>query len=469
MKKTYTLILLISLTISFCLPIQAETVTYTVASTTSVTTSGTAPTGSSATFKNTYTTANQMTKDNSTTLTLSGFGGYKITGIVLSMKSNNKAGSGTFSAIVGTTTIAKISSATAFNSWYDNTEYSSSYKDVTVTLTNSNCAIGTSDVVTITIACTVNSLYIQSYTITYEQACTKPEFSISNKTITLTEASDIYDMSGLSINKGGSTGAITYSCDDEDNVEIEGSNFLTGSAGTYTINATMAADETYCEATTSFTIKVIDPSAPKYTITWSAPNSTETTTVTQGDALDLPTTDPTSCSETYTHFVGWFTQPAGTEDNPTTLPATQVTASTIPTANTTYYAVFSDETTGAVANWQLVTSESDLIAGATYTLSSSSDKTGKFLSTKADNNYKADDWSSSTATPVKLTLGGVAGSWTFYDTANKGYLYAASSSKNYLRVQTTNDANGQWTIAIGIGSAATITAQGTNADRKSVV
>ncbi len=97
-----------------------------------------------------------------------------------------------------------------------------------------------------------------SITITYETAdsCTTPTFTIADKTITLSEASNLYDMStNLTINKGGSTGAITYSCNDE-NVMIDGNTFYTATAGTYTINATMAADDTYCEAPTSFTIIV---------------------------------------------------------------------------------------------------------------------------------------------------------------------------------------------------------------------
>ena len=79
-----------------------------------------------------------------------------------------------------------------------------------------------------------------------------------------------------------------------------------------------------------------------YTITWSAAGNETTTTVTQGDAVVLPDT-PTSCSDEYTTFVGWFTAAAGIETNPSNdLPGTQVTASTIPTGNTTYYAVWAD-------------------------------------------------------------------------------------------------------------------------------
>ncbi len=144
------------------------TVTYTVASTTSLTTSGTAPAGSSATFKNTFATKDQITKDNSQTYTLSGYKGYTIKKVVLSMKSNKSSGAGTFSLKAGDKTLAEITSGTTFNKWFDNTAYSTSYKDVTVKLTNENYLIQTGENVVLVIAATTNSLYCQSITITYE-------------------------------------------------------------------------------------------------------------------------------------------------------------------------------------------------------------------------------------------------------------------------------------------------------------
>jgi hypothetical protein len=143
-------------------------VTYTVSSTSAVTTSGTAPTGSSATFKNTYTTANQMISGKSQTYTLSGYNGKTIKKVVLSMKSNKKAGAGTFSLKAGETSLAEIKDATTFNNWFDNTAYSTDFKDVTVTLTNDKYVIQTGENVVLVIAATVNSLYCQSVTITYE-------------------------------------------------------------------------------------------------------------------------------------------------------------------------------------------------------------------------------------------------------------------------------------------------------------
>ena len=51
---------------------------------------------------------------------------------------------------------------------------------------------------------------------------------------------------------------------------------------------------------------------------------------------------------------------------------------------------------------------------------------------------------------------------TFAFNVGNGFLYAASSGSNYLRTQTTNDANGSWTIEISSAGVATIKAQGTN-------
>lgn len=103
-------------------------------------------------------------------------------------------------------------------------------------------------------------------------------------------------------------------------------------------------DATYEDSEKSSTAEFTTLPTP-YTITWSTPTDTSTTEVTPGDKVVLPVTNPTSCSSTYTNFVGWFTEAAGSESNPSTAkPATQVTAATIPTGDATYYAVFSDAT-----------------------------------------------------------------------------------------------------------------------------
>ena len=103
------------------------------------------------------------------TFTLSGYAGYKITGITLSMKSNTSSGAGTFSMVAGSTTLSSISDA-KFNTsfWYG--AWSTSYVNITPTMTNNNYTIGSGENVVITIAATANSLYCQYITVTYEPA-----------------------------------------------------------------------------------------------------------------------------------------------------------------------------------------------------------------------------------------------------------------------------------------------------------
>lgn len=164
----------------------ATDVTYTVSSTSAVTTSGTAPTGSSATYASTYSTKYQLTSGNSMTLTLSGYSGKKITGITLSMKSNTSKGSGSLSVKAGTTTIASISDD-AFNSssWYG--AWSTSFVDVNVSMSNDSYAIQNGENVVITIAATANSLYCQSFKLSYADASgggsTTPSITASNVNI----------------------------------------------------------------------------------------------------------------------------------------------------------------------------------------------------------------------------------------------------------------------------------------------
>lgn len=149
--------------------VSVNSVTYTPTSATAVTTTGTAPVESSITFNNTYNNKNQITKNNSQTYTIKGFEGCTIKKVVLSMKSNKDAGAGTFSLKAGTTELAAIKNSTTFNKWYNNKSYSTSYKDVTVSLTNDSYTIKADEDVVIVIKASVNSLYCQSVTIEYEQ------------------------------------------------------------------------------------------------------------------------------------------------------------------------------------------------------------------------------------------------------------------------------------------------------------
>lgn len=140
-------------------------VTYTVSSTTAVATSGVAPQGSAATYSQTYGTKCQMTAGNSITLTLSGFGGLKITGAEVSVKSNKSGGAGSLSLSSEDNTIAAIQGS-AFNTENWNNAWSTSY--VTKVLDVTPTTIGSDDTIVLTIAATANSLYFESLTLYYE-------------------------------------------------------------------------------------------------------------------------------------------------------------------------------------------------------------------------------------------------------------------------------------------------------------
>lgn len=176
-----------------------NTVTYTITSTSAVSTSGIAPTGSSATFNNTYSTKNQLTKGNKATLTLSGFYNQKITRITLNMKSNSSAGAGYLSMVAGNESLVSIgssSSGVAFDSNNWNGSYTTSYTNVTPTMTNDSYVIQSGEKVVIVIGATTNSLYIQSYTLTYEDA-SKPTYTVK------------WHVNGKEYTSGEPTGTVT--------------------------------------------------------------------------------------------------------------------------------------------------------------------------------------------------------------------------------------------------------------------
>ena len=79
--------------------------------------------------------------------------------------------------------------------------------------------------------------------------------------------------------------------------------------------------------------------------------------------------------------------------------------------------------------------------------------------TKNDNLITVDETTNKNVTV--LTLGQSDDKYTFYDESNNGYLYAASSSSNYLKTQATLNDNGKCTIEIA-NDVATIKFQGTN-------
>lgn len=144
---------------------------------------GTAPAGSSIEFKNTYGTKEQLTKDNSMTYTLKGYEGCIIKSLSMSMHSNKSAGTGKFSLVAGSTTLAEIASNTGFNqtAWYG--AWSQAYVNVVPTMIKDDYVIQSGENVVLTISASANSLFCQSITITYEEVTASvatPTFSVAS-------------------------------------------------------------------------------------------------------------------------------------------------------------------------------------------------------------------------------------------------------------------------------------------------
>lgn len=131
----------------------------------------------------------------------------------------------------------------------------------------------------------------------------------------------------------------------------------------------------------------------------------------------------------------------------------------------------------AQTTYTKVTSASGLEAGAMYLIVGNDEELGDFaMGYQKQNNRHAvavtDDGGNITVTPAidpysegdanQFMLGGSANAWTFYDPLREGYLYAASSSSNQLKTQSTNNANGEWSIVFNADGTAEVVAQGEN-------
>lgn len=114
----------------------------------------------------------------------------------------------------------------------------------------------------------------------------------------------------------------------------------------------------------------------------------------------------------------------------------------------------------------LVTDASELSIGDTIIIASESValSTNQKSNNRGEAAIEVDDnevvYISADVQKIALESGVLNGTFAF--NVGDGYLYAASSSKNYLRTQNTIDANASWKITIDSDALAEITAQGDN-------
>lgn len=195
------------------------------------------------------------------TLTLSGYAGKKITGLTLSMSSNKDKGAGYLDAKIGTKSFASLGSSASgvnFNEWFDNTKFTTNYKDVTANVKAT--VVEENEDIVIVIGATVNSLYCQSFTLTYEKVSDKPSANISFNDKSYT-ASLGTTFNAPELNNPNNV-SVSYKSSKENVATVDASTgavTLVG-AGTTTITASYNDENgEYANSTASYTLKVIDP------------------------------------------------------------------------------------------------------------------------------------------------------------------------------------------------------------------
>ena len=264
--------------------------------------------------------------------------------------------------------------------------------------------------------------------------------SVSGKVITAAPAAGHY-ISGYSVTSGTAT------------VQQSGNTFVVNAESDCTVQINFAA-----KATTSV-------------IFFENGTLASNRMVYAGDSIVLPG-HTTALPEGYT-FLGWSAaEVADTTDLPTCQKAGN--ALTV-NGDTTLYAIYSyaEEVSSGAESYVLVTDAGQLYEGATvviaasnanYALSTTQNSNNRGAATITKNSDHTISWTSNVQ---ELTLGAgtTDGTYSFH-TGSKGYLYCAStSSKNYLRTQTTLDAKASFTITVSSNGVSKIVSKTTSSTR----
>lgn len=436
-----------------------------------VSSSGICPAESTASYSTTYSTLGQLTAGNYMTLTLSGYQNQIIKGIDLEMHSNAPGsgvkGAGYMSAVVGTDTIAKVGKSTSavnFKEWPGMTAYTSSYTNVSIPMTLDTRKIEDDETIVIKITATANSLYCDKFTIYYETSTT-PVINAENVNLVYSATSGEIPYTITNPN-GASLTAVKTTGDWISGVTVDGANskvtFTTsansgvGREGTITLSYTGASDKV---------VKVYQE-AQKYTVTYAAG--------TGGSGTMTDSNSPYEYGAEVTLLDNTFTAPSGKMFNGWSVtdgssnPVTTADGKfTMPNSNVTVTAQWRDKD-----KFELVNSTEGLVAGKHYIITNGTTETVYAMGYQNSNNrpkskavsFDDDDNIYEDSDIWDFVLSGDAtNGWTFYDkyTEGEGFLYAASSSDNHLKLQTTLDANGKWTIDFS-DDAANIVAKGSN-------
>lgn len=229
-----------------------------------------------------------------------------------------------------------------------------------------------------------------------------------------------------------------------------GEGVLDGTTLTYTCE--------YCEY--SYTEE-----ATMHTVTYDVPNgfpTVESVEVADGYTTTLLKADD---YQQYT-FVGWVIEKLA-EDTATAPEYLKEGAEYTVNADVTLYALYSYSNGMAEETWNLVTDAATLAVGKEIVIVASgsnyamgedngNNRTAVNVTKRSD---KSTIELTDTIQVITLEAGTVDDTFAF--NVGDGYLYAASSSSNYLKTKATLDNNGSWSITVDSEGIATIKAQGT--------
>ena len=139
---------------------------------------------------------------------------------------------------------------------------------------------------------------------------------------------------------------------------------------------------------------------------------------------------------------------------------------TMPAHDVTITSTAEEYVAPVTATYTLATT---ITSGKRYVIVSGTDGDVKVMAGQNPNNRgtidaTVNDSELSISDEYEFIIESTNGGYTIYDesTESLGYLYAASSSSNYLRTQSDNNENGIWAIEIDNDGVATIVAQGSN-------
>lgn len=237
-------------------------------------------------------------------------------------------------------------------------------------------------------------------------------------------------------------------------VETPFNGEIADAEGTYYVRAFAknAAGPAYSDAAVTV---VVPDTYPTCTISYktNGVNEEETTQAYIGDVVTLFITPTQGNIPTGFTFAGWSASVSSTE----------VISSITPEEDITLHAVLDYGGT-----YDLVSNVSELHVGDIIVIAASEydyamsktqnpNNRGQAGITKTDNQITLTD----DVCEFVLGAGMTNGTWSFYDNNKSGYIYAASSSSNYLRTETDLSYNSSWVISISDNNAS-IVAQGSN-------